>query len=583
MKNFKGGIAKGAVAAGAGALVSLVGPLLLPFITVVEDEVSLTSLDVSTGVASAVLALLTIGLAYNVYKKRVQLQGMYLMMLGTLQLALMGLTYHFVWDLTPCDTLGLSVCSSDGTLIKDTLVTLDVGLVSVVLGSIFTVMSSTLVVLAHPEFKKASKFLRVGLMWQDEIVSTKVFHEKQLVTVGEGSDVTFSVPMSGVESHALFEPHKDETYFLEVPSALELDKSSTTGTGLVRKGDHGILNVDEDTKLFFNFTGAETKVLPLSADANRTPFALSLAATIFLTMAIVLPSILTANIKNRKDFVESLENKQSELIEITLEELEEMTEEEEELEGVDHDTTAKKADNEEGKFGDADTDPNKESKVPRMDADLVDKIDVKNLGIAKVLGGEKALTGALGTIMAGDTGALNSKMAVAMSGEGGELVIGHGAGGMGFKGTGTGGGGSGGIGAIRGLGNIHTGNGVGKNANIGIGRKKRKKVAKLRVSGGRSTGGCDKGNIAKNVRRRAAALRACYEVQLLKTPSLRGKVTLQWTISTDGRVANPKVVGNSLKNNRVTDCVTRTIKRVRFKKPEAGICIIQWPFVFSPG
>ena len=56
MKNFKGGIAKGAVAAGAGALVSLVGPLLLPFITVVEDEVSLTSLDVSTGVASAAVS-----------------------------------------------------------------------------------------------------------------------------------------------------------------------------------------------------------------------------------------------------------------------------------------------------------------------------------------------------------------------------------------------------------------------------------------------------------------------------------------------------------------------------------------------
>ena len=93
----------------------------------------------------------------------------------------------------------------------------------------------------------------------------------------------------------------------------------------------------------------------------------------------------------------------------------------------------------------------------------------------------------------------------------------------------------------------------------------------------------DKGNIAKNVRRRASALRACYEMQLLSKPNLKGKVTMQWTIKQDGKVANPKLVTNTIKNAKVTDCVMRTIKRIRFKKPEAGICVIQWPFVFAPG
>ena len=26
-----------------------------------------------------------------------------------------------------------------------------------------------------------------------------------------------------------------------------------------------------------------------------------------------------------------------------------------------------------------------------------------------------------------------------------------------------------------------------------------------------------------------------------------------------------------------------TIRRIRFKKPEGGICIVKWPFVFNPG
>jgi len=189
--------------------------------------------------------------------------------------------------------------------------------------------------------------------------------------------------------------------------------------------------------------------------------------------------------------------------------------------------------------------------------------------------------GKLGEIMAADKGALSTKMAIAMSGDGGELVIGHGSGGMGFRGTGTGGRGSGGYGRIHGLGAIDTGGGTGR-GNTGIGRKKRKRTAKLRLRGGRSSGACDKGDIAKNVRRRASALRACYEMQLLSEPELKGKVTLQWTIEPDGRVAGAKIVTDTIKNGKVVDCVLRTIKRIRFKKPDGGKCVLQWPFVFAP-
>ena len=121
------------------------------------------------------------------------------------------------------------------------------------------------------------------------------------------------------------------------------------------------------------------------------------------------------------------------------------------------------------------------------------------------------------------------------------------------------------------------------NINIGIGRKTAKKVARLNIASGVSTGGCDKGDIAKNVRSRASALRACYETQLMSKPDLSGKITVQWTITTDGSVSNPKTVNDSLDSNAVTDCVLRSIGRIRFAKPEAGICVIQWPFVFSPG
>jgi hypothetical protein len=85
------------------------------------------------------------------------------------------------------------------------------------------------------------------------------------------------------------------------------------------------------------------------------------------------------------------------------------------------------------------------------------------------------------------------------------------------------------------------------------------------------------------VRARAASLRACYETQLMNKPDLAGKLTVQWTITGEGGVSGQKLVGDTLSNTSVSDCVLRAISHVRFAKPEAGICVIQWPFVFNPG
>ena len=46
-------------------------------------------------------------------------------------------------------------------------------------------------------------------------------------------------------------------------------------------------------------------------------------------------------------------------------------------------------------------------------------------------------------------------------------------------------------------------------------------------------GFCKKENIQSVVKRKASALRNCYERQLLADPSLAGKVIMQWKISLD--------------------------------------------------
>ncbi|MFZ4577342.1 MAG: AgmX/PglI C-terminal domain-containing protein [Myxococcota bacterium] len=582
----------GSILAIIGGIVALFGPLVLPFITVDEEEVALRSFHVMTGLISILLSMGVIGMAAAVFKKRRRDLGWIIAVLSVAQIAIMAVTYANVWNLVPCESMGMSLCDPEtGGLIDQTLVTLDWGVVLVVLASVLTFFGGLIVVASHAEYKKDERFLRVMLTWGGHIVFERVFFQPAVITVGESDDATFQLAANGMAKHTLFTPvaKTKDTYTLDVPRGIqgkvnlkgEVKDAATLQNVQISRQDAGVFSFDNGVDVVFQFTGAETGGLVAAGVGRDVALAVSFSAVAAVFLVLMTGMMSGMRARDRQEAEEALEARGRELIEVTLEDVEEKTDEIK-PEGDEEDTTGKKAGGEEGKFGDPDVDPNKVSKVPKMDGKMVDKIDVKNLGIAKVLGGQQALTGALGTIMAGDTGAINSKMAVAMSGEGSELVIGSGSGGMGFRGTGSGGGGSG-YGRLHGLGNIDTGGGLGRGANIGIGRKTAKKVAKLNIASGVSTGGCDKGDIAKNVRSRASALRACYETQLMSKPDLSGKITVQWTITTDGSVSNPKTVNDSLDSNAVTDCVLRSIGRIRFAKPEAGICVIQWPFVFSPG
>jgi len=89
--------------------------------------------------------------------------------------------------------------------------------------------------------------------------------------------------------------------------------------------------------------------------------------------------------------------------------------------------------------------------------------------------------------------------------------------------------------------------------------------------------------VQRKVSGRAAAIRACYEMQLQLKPDLAGKVTLQWIIDLTGRVNGVKAVDNSTGNSKLQECISKIIGKIHFQPPQGGMCIIRWPFVFSPG
>jgi hypothetical protein len=161
---------------------------------------------------------------------------------------------------------------------------------------------------------------------------------------------------------------------------------------------------------------------------------------------------------------------------------------------------------------------------------------------------------------------------VAGTGEGipgGKLVVGGRAGGAGLR-TGT-----------RGIKDLFA-----KGARAKLKGRKGSKVrgqvrAQKRSVRMKGTGSLDKALIAKVVAKNIGQVRYCYERTLLKEPSIRGKVVLEWSIGLSGKVTRVKEKFSSLNSSAMTGCIIGKVKGWKFPKPRGGQVIVSYPFIFN--
>jgi len=95
-------------------------------------------------------------------------------------------------------------------------------------------------------------------------------------------------------------------------------------------------------------------------------------------------------------------------------------------------------------------------------------------------------------------------------------------------------------------------------------------------------GTIDAGVIAREIRRRMGAIRACYERELKRNPQLGGKIVVRFVIGANGAVTEAEVESNSMQDDAVAECIVMNIKRFRFAAPEGGSVEVSYPFVFQP-
>jgi hypothetical protein len=117
-------------------------------------------------------------------------------------------------------------------------------------------------------------------------------------------------------------------------------------------------------------------------------------------------------------------------------------------------------------------------------------------------------------------------------------------------------------------------------------RREARVVVSMPADDASVTGGTlSKKQIADVVMRNKDAIRYCYESQLMRFPTLRGKVLTDFIIELDGTVKTAKIAQHTLTQaeavHNVVGCIIRFIQRWKFPKPEGGKVRVLYPFTFG--
>src|SRR5262245_175847 len=196
---------------------------------------------------------------------------------------------------------------------------------------------------------------------------------------------------------------------------------------------------------------------------------------------------------------------------------------------------------------------------------------VKSTGLLKLLGAKSDAGGSSADVLG--KGDVDRDQEKAFQGVGGVGVASSDS----LRGIKSGGSGSG---RVADAGSLRGGAGI-AGAETGRGAGERTVKGAIKTEAPAVDGELDPNMVAKEVRRRLGAIKACYERALKRNPNLSGKVVIHWTITQAGTVSGVDVEQDTLGDAEVASCIKSLIARWRFPAPSGGSVDVSFPFVFQ--
>src|SRR5947209_11719343 len=196
--------------------------------------------------------------------------------------------------------------------------------------------------------------------------------------------------------------------------------------------------------------------------------------------------------------------------------------------------------------------------------------DVQKMGVLKILGAKGENGSVADLVKGGDVSGDADKVFAQVGGVG---VAGAGGGLRSAKGAG-------GTGSLRGGGSLRA-SGPGE---VGTGERGGERVVKGVVKDSAPTdvdGSLDPSIIAKEIRSRLGAVKACYEAGLKRNPNIGGKLQLRFEVSSVGKVTSAEIENDTMHDEDVASCIKGRVMTWRFPAPAGGSVQFSYPFIFQ--
>jgi len=195
--------------------------------------------------------------------------------------------------------------------------------------------------------------------------------------------------------------------------------------------------------------------------------------------------------------------------------------------------------------------------------------DVQKMGVLKILGAKGENGSVADLVKGGDVSGDADKVFAQVGGVGVATT----GGGLRSKGAG-------GTGSLRGGGSLRA-SGPGE---VGTGEKGGERAVKGIVKDSAPTdvdGSLDPSVIAREIRGRLGAIKACYEAGLKRNPNIGGKLQLRFEVSTVGKVTSAEIENDSMHDEEVASCIKSRVMTWRFPAPAGGSVQFSYPFIFQ--
>jgi len=448
------------------------------------------------------------------------------------------------------------------------------------------------------------KILRIGIIQGGRIVEERLVRKRESITIGQSAKNMFVVLSDALPRNWLLFEMTGSGYVAHFSDGMDariavgneiISLSQLKQTGKIQKrGASWVLPLDErargkitlaDMTILFQFVTPPPPQPRPQLPASVRGSALSGVDWFFATIAAIsflFHLIFVIYLRNvdwpRKPDIEAVPDR---FVQMVVKK-EEKKPEEKKVEVAKADDEEKKP---EKKKGDEEKKQAKKELTDEEKAKLAEakaKADaerrarlaeqVKSTGLLKLLGAKSDGSGSIADVLG--KGDVDRDQEKAFQGVGG---VGVASGNDSLRGIKSGGSGSG---RVADAGNLRGGAGI-AGAETGKGAGERTVKGAIKTEAPAVDGELDPNMVAKEVRSRLGAIKACYERALKRNPNLSGKVVIHWTITQAGTVSGVDVEQDTLGDAEVASCIKSLIARWRFPAPAGGSVDVSFPFVFQ--